>query len=418
MGKHLKKYINSLKMSSSSNISVIGLGYVGLPLAIMLSKNYQVFGYDVDEKKLNPNFQEDIFKEKKFLKIFKSKFNTSLFLKNSYTSSKINFICASSKLKRKSISIDTNLHMKIIKNIISKRIDEDMTYIILMSTTQVGFSNDVLNYLRKEKLDNNFKFLYTPERIFPSNLFDELVYNNRIIGHNDSFSYRLVKKILKSFVIGKIKSIDHTSAELIKLAENTYRSVNIAFSNELLKICLSEKIDISNVIRMSNEHPRVNILKPGVGVGGHCIPVDPLFLTNKFQNLNLIESSILTNNRQPNFLSFKLKRYLKKNKIKNIIFFGCTYKENVNDIRNSPSITLIKDIIKEKSVNTYVCDYLIDKNSLKNLCFIDINKINLKKFDLAILLVAHSRFKKIKFKKFKRFIDISGLHKYENINYL
>ena len=229
-------------MSSSNNISVIGLGYVGLPLAIMLSKNYQVFGYDVDKKKLNPNFKEDIFKEKKFLKIFNSNINKSLFLKNIYSSSKINFICASSKLKRKSISFDTNLHMKIIKNIISSRINEDMTYIILMSTTQIGFSSDVLNYLRKKKLDNKFKFLYTPERIFPSNLFDELVNNNRIIGHNDTISYMLVKKILKSFVFGKIKPVDHTSAELIKLAENTYRSVNIAFSNELLKICLKKLI--------------------------------------------------------------------------------------------------------------------------------------------------------------------------------
>lgn len=402
----------------SNNISVIGLGYVGLPLAIILSKKYNIFGFDIDEKRLIPNLEDDIFKEKKFLKIFNKNINKSLFLKKIFTPSKINFICASSNLKSKSITYDTKLHMKIIKNIVSKRINEDITYIILMSTTQVGFSNEVTKYLKHKNLSEKFKFLYTPERIFPSNLFNELINNNRIIGHNDKNSYKVVRKIFKSFVTGNINSVDHTSAELIKIAENTYRSVNIAFSNELLRICMSENIDVSNVINMSNEHPRVNILKPGVGVGGHCIPVDPLFLTNKYKNLKLVESSIYTNQNQPNYLSLKLKKYLKKNKIKNIIFFGCSYKENVNDTRNSPSINLIEDLIKEKSIQTYVCDYLINKNSLKSFNFIDMKNIKFKKFDMAILLVAHDQFKKINFKKFKRFIDISGLYNYENINHL
>ena len=405
-------------MLSSNKISVIGLGYVGLPLAIVLSDKYEVHGYDIDKKKTIFKNNEDIVNDTNLSNIFKKNYKTSIFLNTKFKPSFINFICVSTKNKNISIENDTNLYINIIKNIVNIRIKYDLTYIVLMSTTQVGFSKKIVKYLDDNNISNKFKFLYTPERIFPSNLYFELINNNRVVGHNDTKSFKIIKKVLSTFVKGKIIGVDHSAAELIKISENTYRNINIAYANELLKICIKESININNVIKIANDHPRVNILHPGIGVGGHCIPVDPFFLITKFKDIPMIKSSVKSNENQTLFFIKKINKYIKKNQIKNVIFLGCSYKANVADLRNSPSLKLIDAITKNNNIDISVCDDVINKNFKNNFKFIKFDNLQINKFELVILLVCHDLFNNLKIDNFKSFIDLSGAYNYENINSL
>ena len=153
-----------------------------------------------------------------------------------------------------------------------------------------------------------------PERIFPSNIYNELIHNDKIIGNNNIKSYNLFKKIFSTFVKGEIINVDHKSAELIKIIENTYRNVNIGLANEIMRISIDEKLDTKKIIKIANNHPRVNILNPGVGIGGHCIPIDPNFLTKKYKNIPLVSSSIKTNKIQIDYFFNKINFFLKKMK--------------------------------------------------------------------------------------------------------
>ena len=176
-------------MLFKNKISVIGLGYVGMPLAIMLSKKFKVNGYDIDSSRIKNKYNSE---DNKLNNLFSKNINKSLSLSEKFIANKVNFICVSTNKKNINIDNDTNLSLKIIKDIIKKRIKYPKTYIILMSTTQVGFSQKVLNYLKKNYLDKKIEFLYIPERIFPSNVYNELINNSKIIGNNNIKSFKLL----------------------------------------------------------------------------------------------------------------------------------------------------------------------------------------------------------------------------------
>lgn len=405
-------------MLFKNRISVIGLGYVGMPLAIMLSKKFIINGYDIDPSKIKNKYNSE---DSKLNNLFLKNINKSLFLNEKVIYNKINFICVSTNRKNISIDNDINLSFKIIKDIIRKRIKYQKTYIVLMSTTQVGFSDKVLNYIKKNYLDKKIEFLYMPERIFPSNVYNELIHNGKIIGNNNIKSYNLFKKIFSTFVKGEIININHKSAELIKIIENTYRNVNIGLANEIMRISINEKLDVKNIIKIANNHPRVSILNPGIGIGGHCIPIDPNFLISKYKNIPLISSSIKTNKIQIDYFFNKINYFLKIKNYKKIIFLGLTYKENVGDIRNSPTISLIKKLLKNKeNYKFFVSDpWLIrSPNAIKQANFVDIKKLNTSQFDIVFLSVAHNEFVNHFPKKNKLFIDLTGYYDYENINNL
>jgi len=405
-------------MLFKNKISVIGLGYVGMPLAIMLSKKFKVNGYDIDSSRIKNKYNSE---DNKLNNLFSKNINKSLSLSEKFIANKVNFICVSTNKKNINIDNDTNLSLKIIKDIIKKRIKYPKTYIILMSTTQVGFSQKVLNYLKKNYLDKKIEFLYIPERIFPSNVYNELINNSKIIGNNNIKSFKLLKKIFSTFVRGEMINVNHKSAELIKIIENTYRNVNIGLANEIMRISINEKLDIKNIIKTANNHPRVDILNPGIGIGGHCIPIDPNFLTRKYKNIPLISSSLKTNKVQIDYFYNKIHSFLNTNKYKKIIFLGLTYKENVGDIRNSPTISLIKKLLKtNKRKEFHVSDpWLISSPKVINQAKFVVSKdIKISQFDIIFLSVAHNEFKNYLPKKNNLFIDLSGYHNYENINNL
>lgn len=188
--------------------------------------------------------------------------------------------------------------------------------------------------------------VHAPERIIPGNMIYELKNNSRTISADNNEIGMIVKNLYQVFCKGEIVLTDIRTAEMTKVIENTYRDINIAFANELTKICRSDDMDVYEIIRIANMHPRVNILHPGPGVGGHCISVDPWFLVGDYPDLtNLILAARKINDSMPQHVLKRIRDIMKKNNIRDISrvgLYGLTYKENVDDIRESPTLQLLE----------------------------------------------------------------------------
>ena len=190
--------------------------------------------------------------------------------------------------------------------------------------------------------------VHAPERIIPGNMIYELEHNSRTIGADDRTIGEKVKEIYSSFCRGNIIVTDIRSAEMSKVVENTYRDINIAFANELAKICRKDNMDVYEIIRIANEHPRVNILTPGPGVGGHCISVDPWFLVGDYpEEAKLITAARNINDSMPLFVLDRILDIMKENDIKDFTkvgLYGLTYKEDVDDTRESPTLQFLEKL--------------------------------------------------------------------------
>ncbi|MBQ3601889.1 MAG: nucleotide sugar dehydrogenase, partial [Lachnospiraceae bacterium] len=235
-----------------------------------------------------------------------------------------------------------------------------------------------------------------PERIIPGNMIYELVHNNRTIGADDFQIGEKVKQIYSSFCQGEIVVTDIRTAEMTKVVENTYRDINIAFANELAKICRSDELDVYEIIRIANKHPRVNILTPGPGVGGHCISVDPWFLVGDYPGLaNIILTARKINDKMPEFVLQRIKEIMEEKDIKSatrVGLYGLTYKENVDDMRESPSLQLLENMKRHLAAGILkVYDPFIDKEVVENQYY-DFDKF-LQDVDLVVIMVGHNHIK-------------------------
>ncbi|MFL2767142.1 MAG: UDP-N-acetyl-D-mannosamine dehydrogenase [Paracoccaceae bacterium] len=410
-------------------VCVLGLGYIGLPTSVILAKNnIKVAGVDIDKKiveKVNngiPHFNELGLHNllvasinSQFLKCYTSVKPASTFIIAVPTP--INEISQEPELNY----IDAALEM--IAGVLKK---DDL--IILESTSPVGTTNRISEILATKRKDLTFphkvgenadiSLAYCPERVLPGNLLYELENNNRIIGGLNKKSTLLAKQLYERFSKGTISLTTAKQAELAKLAENSFRDVNIAFANELSLISAKHGIDVNEVIQIANLHPRVDILSPGIGVGGHCIPVDPKFLV--FQNTKeakLINMARNVNTYKTNWVLLQIEKEIKKlQKVKNlkdaaqlsIGFFGATYKENVDDLRESPAIKIINKFSINFSGKVFVFEpNVLTKPNLLNVNVnfshvFDAEKLYL---DAAIFLVGHAQFNKYK-KQIKNDITI------------
>ena len=188
--------------------------------------------------------------------------------------------------------------------------------------------------------------VHAPERIIPGNMVYELLHNSRTIGADDRRIGEKIKAVYQSFCQNEIEVTDIRTAEMTKVVENTYRDINIAFANELLKICRSNDMDVNEIIRIANKHPRVNILTPGPGVGGHCISVDPWFLVGDYPQLaRMIRLARETNDAMPGYVLERVSALMKEHGLRDfsrVGFYGLTYKENVDDVRESPTLQLLE----------------------------------------------------------------------------
>ena len=376
-----------------SNIQVIGLGYIGFPLACLLAEKRKIICVDIDKSKiLNLRKKKIPFREKKLKSLFNKNFK-NLFFKNNIIREKKNstfIICVPTPLKNKKAELKY-LHnaMEDLKNVLKKN-----DLVIIESTIPPGTTQKI--YKKYNFYKKKIYLAYCPERAIPGNTLFEMQNNFRVIGGINLSSSLKAKKIYILFCKKTLIS-NAIEAEISKLAENTHRLVNITLANELNELCKNYGVLSKNLFKITNFHPRVNYLKPGIGIGGHCIPIDPLFLNQKKQ-IKLISTSIFADKNLTNKIVKSILLKIKNKNKDKILCLGVTYKENVDDLRESAAIKII-DKLKKTIKNIYVYDPL--NRSLNN---IDEKKIKNYRFDLTIYLVNHNKFKNIKFNS-KKIID-------------
>ncbi|MDD4983821.1 MAG: nucleotide sugar dehydrogenase [Candidatus ainarchaeum sp.] len=370
------------------NITIIGLGYMGLPFALLLAKaGHKVTGYDINKKKIKLLNQGKLpFGELGLANLFEESKKTRNFIPTTELEKSDVFI-VSVPTPEKNHHIDLTFVLNAV-NTISKVLDHD-NLIIIESTISPHCCKKIIKPIL-DKTGKKYGLVHCPERAIPGNTLYELVNNDRIIGGLDSASALRAKEIYSSFVKGKIFLTDITIAEVCKLTENTFRDINIAYANELAKICNDLGINVWEVIDLANKHPRVNILYPGPGVGGHCIAIDPWFLTEATKTSKIVPLAREINDAAPYFVVDKLQSVLNENNLHyngaKILVLGLAYKANVDDDRESPAYKIIQ-LLKERKAEVKVYDpYLLDKSDFNNL------KEGLAWAEIIILTTNHSNF--------------------------
>ncbi|PNE05045.1 nucleotide sugar dehydrogenase [Priestia megaterium] len=336
----------------TKKLCVVGLGYIGLPTAVMFANHgLYVHGVDVNEKavELIKNKQLHI-EENGLQERLESAVDNGHFTVGTTAEEADIFIIAVPSPINEDKTANLNYVREATKSIVPYVRKGNL--VILESTVPPRTVEDVMLPVLKEtglELGSELFVSHSPERVIPGKVFEELVNNDRIVGGINEESSHLTVELYKTFVKGNIHVTDATTAEMVKVIENTYRDVNIAFANELAKI--SEKIGVNawEAIKLANYHPRVNIHLPGPGVGGHCIAVDPWFLTELQPELaKIISLSRHTNDSMPEYTALKTKSLLDEKGIQHgrVAVLGLAFKGNIDDMRESPSTDVLHHLEK------------------------------------------------------------------------
>lgn len=396
-------------------ISILGMGYIGLPTAIIFAKaGFTTFGFDINKNVIDilksglihivePDLQEA------FEEVLISK---KLIPTNVLEKSDVFIISVPTPFKNSDSQKIADLsYVESAAKEIAKIIEKG-NLVILESTVPPMTTRLVLNILEKNSnlSKNDFMVAHCPERVLPGKILEELENNDRIIGSEEENTREYTKLLYETFMKGgKCYTTDDITAEMCKLVENTFRDVNIAFANELSIICDKLKIDVFELIKLANKHPRVNILTPSAGVGGHCLAVDPWFIVEKFpKEANVIREARLINDFKPRFIVNKVEDILNNNKNLTIGILGLAYKPNIDDLRESPAIE-IAEILKDKGYHVIACEPNVSMKEVNGLPLFNLEKI-IEKSDYLILAQGHNEFKvnKEKLKKCKIY-DCLGL---------
>lgn len=344
-------------MKKNKKVCVVGLGYIGLPTAALIAnKGFNVAGVDVNKKVVSVINQgkihiiePDLEKSVKTA-ISKEKFKAY----NKVQKSDIYIICVPTPFHNTTGVPKPNIDyvLSSIASIAPYIKSGDL--IILESTSPVGTTQKISKVLKQSGVNlKNIDIAYCPERVLPGKIMKELIMNNRIIGGLSKRSTKAAVNFYRQFVKGVLFETDAKTAEMCKLTENSFRDVNIAFANELSMICDKIDINVWELIKLANKHPRVDILQPGTGVGGHCIAVDPWFIVSKDQkNSKLIKKSREVNNYKTRWVINKIKhvasKFNSKNKTKpKIACLGLAFKPNIDDLRESRALIVCQTLIKE-----------------------------------------------------------------------
>lgn len=325
-------------------VNVIGLGYIGLPTALMLAAHgIEVVGTDYNAQ-LVEKLQRGIvtFKEEGLDDLFAEALAKGIKFSHEYQTTDTYIVSVPTPYDHLSKQIDATYVVVAVREVL--KVCREEADIIIESTVS---PNTIDRFVRPmvEKAGRNVNLVHAPERIIPGNMMYELIHNNRTIGADTTEVAERVKRIYASFCQGEIVTTDIRTAEMTKVVENTFRAVNIAFANELLRISHYSGMDVNEIIRICNKHPRVNIMNPGPGVGGHCIPVDPWFLVGDYPQLTpMIKECLTVNATQPDYVLERIYQIMEEKGITNperVGLYGLTYKENVDDYRESPSLQLL-----------------------------------------------------------------------------
>lgn len=397
-------------------ICVLGLGYIGLPTALLFATHgYEVVGVDINVKVVEKlNSGKAPFKEFGLDELLE-KAKGNFIAKTEVVDSDIFIISVPTPLE-KAVKVAELKYVRLATEMIYPHLKQD-NLVVLESTVPPGtYEKLLIPILEKSGLKiDNFHIAHCPERAIPGRTIYEMINNDRIIGGYNKKSSELTKSIYASFVKGKIFLTDTRTAEFVKLMENTYRDVNIALANEFAQIADDSGINIWEAIELANKHPRVSILKPGPGVGGHCIAVDPWFLTENSSKFKMISLAREINDTMPNYVLQLIKKLLKDIKDPTITLFGLAYKGNVDDTRETPAIKLIK-LAENEGYKIKCYDPLIKNFEYRLQNLDDATKDS----DCIVLVADHDIFKNIEPSKLKirnrNLIDSRNFLNYEKWN--
>jgi UDP-N-acetyl-D-mannosaminuronic acid dehydrogenase len=394
-------------------ICVLGLGYIGLPTAsIMATKGFSVVGVDVNPKVVDTINKGNIHIVEPDLDILVK----SAALSGNLTAAAMPqeadvFIIAVPTPFKKDKKPDLSFIEGATESIIP--VLKKGNLVILESTSPVGTTESQVSAKIAArtgwKPGEDYFVAHCPERVLPGRILRELVDNDRIIGGINRASAEAARDLYKTFVSGNIYLTDCNTAEMSKLVENASRDVNIAFANELSLICDRLGIRVWEVIELANKHPRVNILQPGPGVGGHCIAVDPWFIVDSApQEARLIRMAREVNDSKPHFVVEKVKKQAQKFKAPVIGCLGLAYKNDVDDLRESPALDITRALIKENVGTVLACEPYAKE--FKEFPLHPLDKV-LKESDILVLLVNHKQFYDIdrELLKEKIVIDTRGI---------
>ena len=379
-------------------INIIGLGYIGLPTALMFaSHGVEVVGTDYNKELVATlNAGKTTFEEAGLDDLFNDAVNCGIKFSTEYQSTDMYIVAVPTPYDKESKRIDAKYVIAAVKQVMA--VCPKGATVVIESTVSPG---TIDRYVRPVITENGFvvgediNLVHAPERIIPGNMVYELLHNSRTIGADDKAVGEKVKELYASFCQGEIVVTDIRTAEMTKVVENTFRDINIAFANELVKICRSDNMDVYEIIRIANKHPRVNILSPGPGVGGHCISVDPWFLVGDYPTYsNLIKQARLINDSMPDFVLERIYNIMKEKGIKEVSkvgFYGLTYKENVDDVRESPTLQMLESMERHLAHGVKVYDPFIKTDMVENQ-YHDLDAF-LNDVELVVLLVGHDEIK-------------------------
>ncbi|MDG5801032.1 UDP-N-acetyl-D-mannosamine dehydrogenase [Marinilabiliaceae bacterium ANBcel2] len=388
-------------MKKDITVSVIGLGYIGLPTSALIAYNgIKVQGTDVNNKVVETINKGDIHIEEPELKSYVAdavkKRNLEAF--STVKPGDVYLIVVPTPFKGNH-EPDISFVKAATQNILPLLKKEDL--LIIESTSPVGTTEKMAHFIFEERpqLKGEISIAYCPERVLPGNVMHELVHNDRVIGGVDDVSTQKAADFYSLFVKGELHKTNARTAEMCKLTENASRDVQIAFANELSLICDKADINVWDLIKLANKHPRVNILQPGCGVGGHCIAVDPYFIVSEYP----LESQIIGKAREiNNYKSFwvaekiqnaRLEFELKHGRRPSVAIMGLAFKPNIDDLRESPAKYIAQKIL-QNSNNEDI--YFVEPNIEEHKVFKLTNyKKAYEKADIVAFLVAHDEFKSL-----------------------
>lgn len=375
-------------------INVIGLGYIGLPTALILAKSgKQVVGTDVKSDIIDSLREKKVtFEEPGMTELLEKALENEIEFKTHPVESSFYIITVPTPYDSVSKKLDCKYVEDATKSVLE--FAEDDAIIVLESTVTPGAIDKYIRPIIEDyiaKTGKKINLAHAPERVMPGNIIYEIENNARTVGADSEEIALRVKEVYKSFCKSEINLTDIKTAEMTKVVENTFRDVNIAFANELAKICRQGGVDVNEVIRISNMHPRVNILSPGPGVGGHCISVDPWFLVGEYPLLTeLIYKARKINDSMPEYVLKRAYDIMKKNGLKDFTrvgIYGLTYKENVDDVRNSPTMQMLEYQKENLASPLKVYDPMV-KNDIVDNQYHNLDKF-LADVDFVIIMVAH-----------------------------
>ena len=376
-------------------INVVGLGYIGLPTALMMSTHgVEVVGTDYNKELVATlNAGCTTFKEDGLDDLFQNAIKAGIKFTTEYQVTEMYIVSVPTPYDKFSKKVDSCYVISAVKEVL--KVAPKGATLVIESTVSPGTIEKSIRPVLADENRTDMNLVHAPERIIPGNMVHELIHNNRTIGADDRLVGEKVKELYGSFCQGEIVVTDIKTAEMTKVVENTFRAVNIAFANELAKICRHDNMDVYEIIKICNMHPRVNILQPGPGVGGHCISVDPWFLVGDYPSLaKVIDESMKTNDAMPAFVLHRVYDIMKEKGMHDLLrvgLYGLTYKENVDDMRESPTLQLIESQEKHLGTPLKVYDPYITKDVVSSQ-YHDLDEF-LNAVDFVVIMVKHNEIK-------------------------